>query len=89
MRTLLEKNSISEEIIDRAGTNVVGKAWLWLEMRREGNVRGSLDEEHVVVVVKVVVDVVVEVEVVSGQGLEVGLWAVGDFLAERVFESWE
>ena len=65
-----EKNPISEEIICRAGTNVVGKAWLWLEMWREGNVRGDLDEEHVEVVVEVVdevveqvvVDVVVEVE---------------------------
>ena len=66
----LEKNPISEEIICRAGTYVVGKAWLGLEMRREGDVRGDLDEEHVEVVVEVVdevveqvvVDVVVEVE---------------------------
>ena len=67
----LEKNPISEEIICRAGTYVVGKAWLGLEMRREGDVRGDLDEEHVEVVVEVVdevveqvvVDVVVEVVV--------------------------
>ena len=59
----LEKNPISVEIICRAGTNIVGKAWLWLEMRREGDVRGDLDEEHVVVVVKVVVEVVVDVVV--------------------------
>ena len=67
----LEKNPISVEIICRAGTNVVGKAWLcWLEMRRDGDVSGDLDEEHVEVVVEVVdevveqvvVDVVVEVE---------------------------
>ena len=67
----LEKNLISVEIICRAGTNVVGKAWLcWLEMRRDGDVSGDLDEEHVEVVVEVVdevveqvvVDVVVEVE---------------------------
>ena len=85
MRTHLEKNPISEEIICRAGTNVVGKAWLWLEMRREGDVRGDLDEEHIVVVVKVVVevvvDVVVEVEVdVDDEvlGIETGLLADED-----------
>ena len=61
----LEKNPISEEIICRAGTNVVGKAWLcWLEMRRDGDVSGDLDEEHVEVVVEVVEQVVVDVVVV-------------------------
>ncbi|MEC7084946.1 MAG: hypothetical protein VXW60_02300 [Bacteroidota bacterium] len=44
----LENNPISVEIICRAGTNVVGKAWLcWLEMRRDGDVSGDLDEEQV------------------------------------------
>ena len=58
----LEKNPISVEIICRAGTNVVGKAWLcWLEMRRDGDVSGDLDEEHVEVVVEVVDEVVDEV----------------------------
>ena len=61
----LEKNPISVEIICRAGTNVVGKAWLcWLEMRRDGDVSGDLDEEHVEVVVEVVEQVVVDVVVV-------------------------
>ena len=75
----LEKNPISVEIICRAGTNVVGKAWLcWLEMRRDGDVSGDLDEEHVEVVVEVVeqvvVDVVVEVDVdVDTLGIGTGL----------------
>ena len=60
----LEKNPISVEIICRAGTNVVGKAWLcWLEMRRDGDVSGDLDEEHVEVVVEVVDEVVEQVVV--------------------------
>ena len=74
----LEKNPISVEIICRAGTNVVGKAWLcWLEMRRDGDVSGDLDEEHVEVVVEVVDEVVeqvvVNVVVVDILGIGTGL----------------
>ena len=82
-----EKNPISEEIICRAGTNVVGKAWLWLEMWREGDVRGDLDEEHVEVVVEVVdevveqvvVDVVVEVVV----DVDVDVLGIGTGLSHK------
>ena len=87
----LEKNPISVEIICRAGTNVVGKAWLcWLEMRRDGDVSGDLDEEHVEVVVEVVdevveqvvVDVVVVVNVdIDTLSIETGL-SVDDIRAE-------
>ena len=93
----LEKNPISVEIICRAGTNVVGKAWLcWLEMRRDGDVSGDLDEEHVEVVVEVVdevveqvvVDVVVVVNVdVDTLGIGTGLLLTGLILSLSLLEE--
>ena len=77
-----EKNPISEEIICRAGTNVVGKAWLcWLEMRRDGDVSGDLDEEHVEVVVEVVEQVVVDVVVEVELDVDVDVLGIGTGLS--------
>ena len=80
----LEKNPISVEIICRAGTNVVGKAWLcWLEMRRDGDVSGDLDEEHVEVVVEVVDEVVEQVvlDVVVVVNVDVDTLGIGTGLS--------
>ena len=80
----LDKNPISVEIICRAGTNVVGKAWLcWLEMRRDGDVSGDLDEEHVEVVVEVVDEVVeqVVVDVVVVVNVDVDTLGIGTGLS--------